>query len=80
MGTAVNLAKGSWEVAKASAKDRLSTTTGGKIAEAINKRAAAVERAAGVQFDDNSLSAGGESADRESEVAAFRDRNSKTSS
>lgn len=88
-GTAGNLAQGSWDVAKAKASsmkdaamDRISETTGGKIAAAINARA---EAEAGTStppatFDDNSLSAGAEkSADAESEVAAFRDRDSKTS-
>ena len=88
-GTAGNLAQGSWDVARAKASsmkdaamDRISETTGGKIAAAINARA---EAEAGTStppatFDDNSLSAGAEkSADAESEVAAFRDRDSKTS-
>jgi len=92
-GTAGNLAQGSWDVAKAKASsmkdaamDRLSETTGGKIAAAINARAdtesASKTDAGGASetFDNNSLSAGTEkSADAESEVAAFRDRDSKTS-
>ncbi len=88
-GTAGNLAQGSWDVAKAKASsmkdaamDRISETTGGKIAAAINARADAEAGAStpSATFDDNSLSAGAEkSADAESEVAAFRDRDSKTS-
>lgn len=92
-GTAANLAQGSWDVAKSkassmkdSAMDRISETTGGKIAAAINARADAESGSkaeasgASATFDNNSLSAGAEkSADAESEVAAFRDRESKTS-
>jgi type IV secretion system protein VirB6/type IV secretion system protein TrbL len=89
-GTAGNLAQGSWDVAKAkaasmkdAAMDRIGETTGGKIAAAINARAeaeAADKAPPPESFDDNSLSAGTEkSADAESEVAAFRDRNTKTS-
>lgn len=81
-GTAGNLAQGSWDVAKAKAgsmKDRISETTGGKIAAAINARANA-NAAPAATFDGNSLSAGAEkSADAALEVAAFRDRDSKTS-
>ncbi|WP_395827897.1 P-type conjugative transfer protein TrbL [Collimonas sp.] len=91
-GTAGNLAQGSWDVAKAKASsmkdvamDRISETTGGKIAVAINARADAEAAGkdsggASATFDNNSLSAGTEtSADAESEVAAFRDRDTKTS-
>lgn len=91
-GTAGNLAQGSWDVAKAKASsmkdaamDRISETTGGKIAAAINARADAEAAGkdsggASATFDNNSLSAGNEtSADAESEVAAFRDRDTKTS-
>ena len=66
-GTAVNLAQGSWDVAKAkassmkdSAMDRIGETTGGKIAAAINAR--------GIQepaFSGDSLSGASD------EVAAF---------
>lgn len=85
-GTAVNLAQGSWDVAKAkavdmkdSAMERIGETTGGKIAAAIKAReAASKEDGDGALFGENSLSAGSRSADAESEIAAFRDRNSKT--
>lgn len=86
-GTAVNLAQGSWDVAKAKASDmkdsameRIGETTGGKIAAAIKAREAA-GKAGGetAQFDENSLSAGSKSADAQAEIAAFRDRDSKTS-
>lgn len=86
-GTAVNLAQGSWDVAKAKAADikdsameRIGETTGGKIAAAIKAREAAA-KAGGetAQFDENSLSAGSKSADAQAEIAAFRDRDSKTS-
>jgi len=84
-GTAVNLAQGSWDVAKAkaselkeSAMDRIGETTGGKIAAAIKARDAAA-RGKTAQFDEDSLSAGSKSVDAESEIAAFRDRKSTTS-
>lgn len=88
-GTAGNLAQGSWDVAKAKANsmkdaamDRISETTGGKIAAAINARADAEAGTStpSATFNDNSLASGSDkSADTESEVAAFRDRDSKTS-
>ena len=88
-GTATNLAQGAWDVAKAKASDvkaaamdRIGETTGGKIAAAIQARDAAPESGSSTfpAFDDNSLSAGtSKSADAASEVAAFRDRNPKTS-
>lgn len=88
-GTAANLVQGSWDVAKAKASDmkdaamdRISETTGGKIAAAIKARDVTPESSSNTSstFDDNSLSAGtNKSADADSEVAAFRDRNSKTS-
>ena len=90
-GMAGNLAQGSWDVAKAKASsmkdaamDRISETTGGKIAAAINARAdaeaAATDSGASfATFDNNSLSAGTEtSVDAKSEIAAFRDRDTKT--
>jgi type IV secretion system protein TrbL len=87
-GTAGNLAQGSWDVAKGKASaikeaamDRISETTGGKIATAIHARAAAeaASKASQAYFADNSLSASTEeSADAESEVAAFRDRDTPT--
>lgn len=84
-GTAANLAVGSWDVAKAKgsdlrqgAMDRIAGTTGGKIAAAINTRAAANKAA---KFGDDSLSAAADEKDVDaaSEVAAFRDRDSKAS-
>lgn len=86
-GTAINLAQGSWDVATAKAADmkdsamgRIEETTGGKIAAAIKARDSASK--AGEEeatFDDNTLSAGSKTADATSEIAAFRDRNSKSS-
>jgi len=88
-GTATNFAQGAWDVAKAKASDvrdaaldRISETTGGKIAAAIKARDATPDSSSSTfpAFDDNSLSAGtSKSADAASEVAAFRDRSSKTS-
>jgi hypothetical protein len=79
-GTAANLAVGAYDVGKAklddlkgSALDRIGETTGGKIATAINARAAA-DKAPAPTFGGDSLSAAPDPADRESEVAAFRDR------
>jgi type IV secretion system protein VirB6/type IV secretion system protein TrbL len=88
-GTATNFAQGAWDVTKAKASDvkdaamdRISETTGGKIAAAIKARNAAPDASSSTfpAFDDNSLSAGtSKSADPASEVAAFRDRGTKTS-
>jgi type IV secretion system protein TrbL len=82
-GTFSNLAQGAWGVAKAKTSDmkdatmeRIGETTGGKIAAAI-KASDVVPT-----FNDDSLSAGGNpataTADANSEVAAFRDGNTKT--
>jgi len=80
-GTAANLVRGSYDVAKAkmsdmkdSAKDRIGSTTGGKIAAAIKARGAASDSSSREnQFDENSLSAGSQ-VDAKAEIAAFRDR------
>jgi type IV secretion system protein VirB6/type IV secretion system protein TrbL len=87
--TVANLAQGTWDVAKAKASDmrnaamdRISETTGGKIAAAIEARDAVPGSGSdnSSAFDNNSLSAGSnQSADTNSEVAAFRDRDSKAS-
>jgi P-type conjugative transfer protein TrbL len=84
-GTAVNLAQGSWDVAKAKASDmkdsaleRIGETTGGKIAAAIKAREAAVKAdAETAQFSEDSLSEGSKPIDAQAEIAAFRDRESK---
>lgn len=82
-GTAANLAVGAWDVAKAkgadlrqSAVDRIGESTGGKMANAIDARAAADKVA---KFGSDSLSAAvdDKGLDAESEVAAFRDRGNK---
>lgn len=98
-GTASNLAQGSWDVAKAkaasmreSALDRISETTGGKIAAAIKARDAAAPPApapssaaqARAAFNDNELSAGKAGKGQAEtpvapEVADFVNRNVKTS-
>jgi type IV secretion system protein TrbL len=88
-GTFTNLAQGTWDVTKAkgsemiqAARDRVGDTTGGKIAAAIKARDTAQRTTASMPstFDDNNLSAGtSESPDADSEVAAFRDRDSKNS-
>lgn len=77
-GSAANLALGSFDVAKSkfgglkdSALERIGETTGGKIASAIKARDLAAQTPS---FGDNSLSAADESANREAEVGAFRDR------
>jgi type IV secretion system protein TrbL len=80
-GTAANLARGSWDVAKAkasslrdSASTRIAETTGGKIATAIKASEALSKRDGPAQFEEDTLSKGREGPDEESEVAAFRDR------
>ena len=100
-GTAGNLAQGSWDVAKTkaasmreSALDRVSETTGGKIAAAIRAQDAAAPAElstpapapssaaqAATAFNDNQLSAGKGQAETPvaPEVADFMNRNSKTS-
>jgi hypothetical protein len=76
-GTVSNLAQGVLDVARDSAKGRMSETIGGKIAAAIEARGTTSN--SGIN-DGNSLSAGmGKNADPVSEVAAFRDRNYQTS-
>lgn len=80
-GTVANLAQGSWDVAiaaaaemKESAKDRIGETVGGQIAAAIKAREAATKHGGvAATFGNDSLSAGTERADPESEIAAFRD-------
>jgi len=81
-GTAANLAQGTWDVAKTktgemkdAAMDRISETTGGKIAAAIKARSN--QKPA---FGSDSLArAEDKSVDAESEVAAFRDRAARSS-
>ena len=81
-GTAANLAQGTWEVAKTragemkdTAMDRISETTGGKIAAAIKARSD--QKPA---FGSDSLArAEDKSVNAESEVAAFRDRAARSS-
>ena len=81
-GTAANLAQGTWDVAKAkagemgdAAMDRIGETTGGKIAAAIKARSD--QKPA---FDGDSLArTEDKSVDAESEVAAFRDRATRSS-
>ncbi|PWF55372.1 P-type conjugative transfer protein TrbL [Massilia glaciei] len=80
-GTAVNLAQGSYDVAKGRTielKDdfleRIADTTGGQIASAINARKDAVDAGGkSATFAENSLAAGTRSAEAEAEIAAFRD-------
>ncbi len=77
-GTVSNLAVGSVDVAKSklgdmkqSALKRIGDTAGGKIAAAIKTRSFAAKDSS---FDNDSLSGEPMPADRNSEVAAFRDR------
>lgn len=84
-GTATNLAQGTWDVAKAkggeikgAALDRISETTGGKIASAINARAEANQAE---PSEENSLSSGAaQEVDAETAevIAAFVNRDSKS--
>ena len=77
-GTAANLARGTWDVAKAkasgmreSAMDRIGETTGGKIAAAIKARGQQSGQAGeAAQFDENSLSSGTKTAGMDSESAS----------
>jgi type IV secretion system protein VirB6/type IV secretion system protein TrbL len=81
-GTVANLVQGTWDVAKAkagemgdAAMDRIGETTGGKIAAAIKARGD--QKPA---FCSDSLAkADDQSVDAESEVAAFRDRATRSS-
>jgi hypothetical protein len=76
--TIANLAQGAMDVARANLTERIGETTGGRIAAAI--RASGQGANTSSTFNDNSLSAGtSEPVDPESEIAAFRDRNSQTS-
>jgi type IV secretion system protein TrbL len=82
-GTAVNLAHGSYDVAKEAAaglnertRERIGETTGGKIAAAIIARESAVVSGGDApQFNDDSLSASSQSAEAQAEIASFRDKN-----
>jgi P-type conjugative transfer protein TrbL len=77
--TIANLAQGAMDVARANLTDRIGETTGGRIAAAIRASGQGAETNTSSTFNDNSLSAGtSEPVDHESEIAAFRDRNSQT--
>jgi hypothetical protein len=85
-GTAVNLAQGSYDVAKGRAlemkdnvKERIADTTGGRIAAAIHaRRDAGSAGSESATFAENSLSAGTRSAEAQDEIAAFRDGKSQS--
>jgi type IV secretion system protein VirB6/type IV secretion system protein TrbL len=78
--TIANLAQGGMDVAKASFNERVGGTTGGRIAAAIRASSPVVDTIISSTFNENSLSAGtSEPFNPESEVAAFRDRNSQSS-
>lgn len=80
-----NLAQGAVDVAgekfssmKDAVLDRIAETTGGRIAQAIGANGADTDHSP--TFDFDSLTSGGsQDADPESEVAAFRDRNTQAS-
>jgi len=77
--TIANLAQGAMDVARANLTERIGETTGGRIAAAIRASGQGAETNTSSTFNDNSLSAGtSEPVDPESEIAAFRDRNSQT--
>lgn len=79
-GTISNLAQGSLDVAKSNLSNRIANTAGGKIAAAIQGgRQVADKETDSPTFEDDSLSAGKETADATSEVAAFRDHGTKGS-
>lgn len=87
-GTAANLVQGTWDVTKAkghelidAAMDRIGETVGGKIATAIKASDASRNPGAGrpASFDNDSLSSGKiDSLNAAAEVAAFRDRDPKS--
>jgi type IV secretion system protein TrbL len=86
VGTATNLTKGAWDVAKneiadmkVSASGRIGETAGGKIAFAI-RASTDVAKAAeqSTEFDADSLAPGNEAVDEKAEIAAFRDRDPKS--
>jgi type IV secretion system protein VirB6/type IV secretion system protein TrbL len=77
--TIANLTQGAMDVARASFTERVGETTGGRIAAAIRASGQGTGTNTSSTFNDNSLSAGTSEPDPESEVAAFRDRNSQTS-
>ncbi len=81
MQTTANLSRGSWDVAKEKVSDmsaafngRVSATTGGRIAAAINERHAGDGQGGNgdTTFGENSLGRA-EPVESESEIAAFRD-------
>jgi len=81
-----NLAKGVGAIASAKAAgmrdaaiERISNTTGGKIAAAIKAQANAPDQQSSPTFGNNSLAGANASADPESEVAAFANRDSDRS-
>lgn len=86
-GTVMNLAQGSYDVAKERAlervegmKERIANTTGGRIAAAIEaRRKAAGADSESPTFGENSLSGGDKSAEAAEEIAAFRDGKSQSS-
>lgn len=83
-GTVAHLARGTWEVAKSKASitmdtaiDRISKTTGGQIATAINDYVPQSKSQDEPEaFGDDTLAKGDAAMDPEDEVAAFRDRRS----
>ena len=79
ISTIANLAQGAMDVARANLTERIGETTGGRIAAAIRASGQGAETNTSSTFNDNSLSAGtSEPVDPESEIAAFRDRNSQS--
>jgi type IV secretion system protein VirB6/type IV secretion system protein TrbL len=78
--TLANLAQGAMDVARASFTERVGETMGGRIAAAIRTSDHRAEISTTSTFNYNGLSAGiSEPIDPESEIAAFRDRNSQPS-
>lgn len=81
-GTVVNLARGTWAVAKAkaattkeSAVNRIAETTGGKIAAAIKAHnPVPTSEGDSSHFGDDSLAKGNSVPDVDDEITAFRDR------
>lgn len=85
-GTGINLAQGTFDVAKAkgssikhTAMRRIGNSTGGEIAAAIKARASdAAEKEDAAKHDHDSLTAGTRAVDVQGEVDAFRERGGGT--
>ncbi len=75
IGTVASLSHGAWNVAKNNLAERVANSAGGRIAASIKARELSQEKQnMSSSFEGDSLSAGSDSPDAASEIAAFRDR------